>query len=195
MLGNDVIDLADPETVSRHPRFDARVFSRAERAVLAAAPDAHRMRQILWAAKESTYKAARRHAPETVFSPRRFAVELEGDGAARVRFPGGAARVRVERDGDCVHAVAILEGSDPRRLVWATGPLPTAAHPNAPSEASRALAVAALAPRLRADPARLCIGREGRLPCLEGCTALSLSHHGRFVAYAALLAPPTGAIH
>ena len=36
MLGNDIIDLGDPETRpgARHPRFDARVFTREERAAL-----------------------------------------------------------------------------------------------------------------------------------------------------------------
>ena len=53
MLGNDVIDLADPETSSRHPRFDARVFGATERALLARSEDAGRLRQVLWAAKEA----------------------------------------------------------------------------------------------------------------------------------------------
>ena len=44
MLGNDVVDLADPETrrAALHPRFDARAFAPRERAALAAASDRQR---------------------------------------------------------------------------------------------------------------------------------------------------------
>jgi phosphopantetheinyl transferase (holo-ACP synthase) len=193
MLGNDVIDLADPETSSRHARFDARVFTAAERDRIAAAADAGRLRQTLWAAKESAYKAARRSALDIVFSPRRFAVELDGEDSARVRFPGGAARVRIQIAGDCVHAIAILDGCDARRILSGAGTLGNTTDPNAPSGAARALALTELAPHLRESQGTLRVEREGRIPSLEGCAALSLSHHGRFVAYAALLELPTGA--
>ena len=41
MVGDDVVDLADPEARADalHPRFDARVFAPAERAALAASAD------------------------------------------------------------------------------------------------------------------------------------------------------------
>ena len=43
MIGNDVVDLADPEAreAALHPRFDARVFAAGERALLRRAADAH----------------------------------------------------------------------------------------------------------------------------------------------------------
>ena len=80
MLGNDVVDLRDPETHTRHPSFDARVFTETERRSLDASPDPHAMRQMLWAAKESAYKAARRRDPRVVFSPIRFETVLDGIG-------------------------------------------------------------------------------------------------------------------
>jgi hypothetical protein len=198
MLGNDVIDLADPETSSRHPRFDARVFGATERALIARSEDAERLRQVLWAAKEAAYKAARSSAPETIFSPRRFAVSLGADGTGRVAFPGGEAVLRVRSDGDCVHVVATLAGIDAGRVVWAEGRVAEPADPAAPSRAVRALATSDIAARLGTADAGLRVERRRRAPSLRGsdaCAALSLSHHGRFVAYAALLDIPSGATH
>jgi len=76
MLGNDVVDLGDPESRAgaRHARFDARAFDRTERALIATSPRGEHERWRLWAAKESAYKAARKEDPCTVFSPQRFAV-------------------------------------------------------------------------------------------------------------------------
>jgi phosphopantetheinyl transferase (holo-ACP synthase) len=55
LVGNDVVDLRDPENQPEaiHPRFDDRVFTWAERARILAAGSPHRMRWVLWAAKES----------------------------------------------------------------------------------------------------------------------------------------------
>ena len=52
MLGNDVIDLADPETRSRHPGFDERVFSPLERDAIGTAGEPHVVRQMLWRSEE-----------------------------------------------------------------------------------------------------------------------------------------------
>ena len=78
MVGNDVVDLRDPESAPEtlHPRFDTRVFSEAERAAIAASPDAARLRWKLWAAKEAAYKLARKISPTTIFAPARFEVAL-----------------------------------------------------------------------------------------------------------------------
>ncbi|MGH7855988.1 MAG: 4'-phosphopantetheinyl transferase family protein, partial [Candidatus Binatia bacterium] len=95
MVGNDVIDLRDPETApgSQHPRFDARVFAPAERALLGASTDARRLRWILWAAKEAAYKVARKIDARAVFSPRRFVVDLA---ARHVLWEGTRLRVDVD---------------------------------------------------------------------------------------------------
>ncbi len=121
MVGNDVVDLrdtdADPGTL--HPRFDARVFSRAERGRLAASPDVVRERWSLWAAKEASYKLARKHDSSTVFSPIRFEVDLEAERSlapaaaqlgkvrtGRVSHGDREYRVRVSNGADFVHAIA-----------------------------------------------------------------------------------------
>ena len=78
MVGNDVVDLADAEAApgACHSRFDTRVFGERERRQLEMADDPQRMRWILWAAKESAYKAARRCEPRVIFSPARAPVRL-----------------------------------------------------------------------------------------------------------------------
>ena len=55
MVGNDVVDLRDPESAAEtlHPRFDKRVFSVREREAMAESRDAARLRWKFWAAKES----------------------------------------------------------------------------------------------------------------------------------------------
>ena len=80
MLGNDVVDLHDPDSdaATLSARFDARVFTEGERLAIDshADPAAHRWRH--WAAKEAAYKALRRRRPSVPFSPIRFEVDLRG---------------------------------------------------------------------------------------------------------------------
>jgi phosphopantetheinyl transferase (holo-ACP synthase) len=185
MLGNDVVDLSDPETLGpRHARFDARVFTPAERAALAAAPDPDRLRWSLWAAKEAAYKCLKKLAPGTCFSPVRFAVRLGTETSGTVEAGGLRLRVALFREGDALHAVASDEG-DPGAALCALARLPGQQDA---SQAVRALARAAAAAELGCHPEQLSIVREGRRPRLRRPSGpdldLSLSHHGRFLAAA-----------
>jgi hypothetical protein len=186
MVGNDVVDLADPEVRGGpgHPRFDARVFSRAERCAIGASGVPNRLRWMLWAAKEAAYKLARKRDPLVIFSPRRFVVRLDASLHGEVSWDGGRCAVSLGVEGDAVHAVAT--DGDALRL---TSAVASAGATLDASDAARALAVRRLARRLDARPETLRIGRRGRIPTLEigGVPAgvdLSLSHHGRFVAFA-----------
>jgi phosphopantetheinyl transferase (holo-ACP synthase) len=185
MIGNDVIDLCDPETRSRHDGFDARVFGETERRAIARAPDPHVWRQLLWAAKESAYKAARRADPSAIFSPIRFAVTLRDDLTGCVVHPGGCLALRVECSGDCVHALAGSELPEfVLRAAVATGDV-------APGRAARRLATRALARHWGVPQSDLSIERVDRRPELRhrgrpAPASLSLSHHGRYAAFAAL---------
>jgi hypothetical protein len=183
LIGNDVVDLSDPETAREalHPRFDARVFSPAERARLEAALDPARLRWALWAAKEAAYKAARRLDPTLPFHPRRFAVEDEA-----VWHGGRAFPVRVCETRGALHALAAADG---RALESASAAVAEVQEGTAPGAVARALALAAAARLLGVGRSALAVGREGRVPVLllDGapCGALlSLSHHGRFAAFA-----------
>jgi len=202
MLGNDVIDLADPETWpgACHPRFAARVFTPVERATIAASPRPACTRWVHWAAKESAYKAARQRAPATVFAPQRFVVRLAGASSrptlGDVRHGSDRFRLRVVLGHDVIHAIAW----DPEAtgvLVADVGRLDAAATPAQLSAAARALAVRMIGRALGVADTRLAVVRvAGSPPRLlrDGHladAAVSLSHHGQLVAFACLL-PRTG---
>ena len=182
MLGNDVVDLAD--AVGRHPRFDARVFATTEQALIAADP---RLRGVLWAAKESAYKAARKEDSRTTFSPSRFVVYL--DDARRATVTAGDRRFTVElAHGDgWVHAVARGAGDPPASVCAAVEALAPGADE---SHAVRRLALATI--ERVTGIAGLEVVRDGRVPSLSAsgrpvAADLSLSHHGRVVAFACVL--------
>jgi hypothetical protein len=200
MVGNDIVDLtgaaASPD--ARHPRFDLRVFAAAELELLASSPSPEEFRWILWSAKESAYKAARRRCARTVFSPPRFVVRLDSTLRGFVAHGQNLYSVDVQWTGPCLHAVA----SDPaetakpvsaaRRLEaeWLTDP----------SRGARELAIEAIAPRLGVSPDRLRIDRVDRMPrlLLDDRTLpapLSLSHHGSFVGFACQLGAISERIH
>ena len=193
MVGNDVVDLADAEAApgANHSRFDARVFGPRERCRLQAADDVGRMRWILWAAKESAYKAVRRRDPGAIFSPVRFEVALDAELRGCVRHPGGALEVRIELSGDCVHALAAAAPHEPETLLRGVAVV----EGGDPGERVRALAIGALAQHFDTDPDALSIRRVGRIPQLflgaaDTACPLSLAHHGRFAAWACALPPP-----
>jgi len=212
MVGNDVVDLRDPESsaASLHPRFDTRVFTAAERASIAASPEPQRQRWRLWAAKEAAYKLARKLSPTTVFSPSRFEVLEEVQDAA----PGGAGqggllvahgaerfRVAVAENESALHAVARREGESDAAVLsgWQRlAPGEAALDPGAPSRAVRELLCTRVAERLGVGVHELEVRRRGRIPqlWLRGRPApvdLSLSHHGGWLAWAFELEAPRGA--
>lgn len=195
MLGNDVIDLADGETRPEaiHPRFDERVFAVTERAELAKSSSPERLRWKLWAAKESAYKAAKKLDPRTIFSPVRFVVNLVAPDRATVRAPGRSFSVSFHEVENAVHAVA-LEKRAPRgslvsglRRFACEKALPQG--PDAASAAARRLVIETLSERFGIPAGEIVItSSEDGVPrlWLRGDPAeISLSHHGRFVAFAA----------
>jgi hypothetical protein len=195
MLGNDVVDLAERDGPERHPRYDARAFGAAERRLLAREAAPERLRQLLWAAKESAFKALRRLDPATIFSPRRFAVELDATLRGRVRTPFGEVFIRGRVDGDCVHVVATDRENPGAALLQGVA---RSSDPDS-SRAVRTLAIAELSARLSRAPGELWIERLNRTPVLRlrgrsSPAVLSLSHHGRFVAWACLAGCSEGAL-
>ncbi len=192
-VGNDVVDLVDPETLreEQHPRFDERVYAPEELALLQRSESEHVTRWLLWAAKEAAYKAEKRDAPDTVFSPRRFVVQPpplsgeEGAGRGCVRHGERLLTLAAEWTRDFVHIVAM---SDAARAGRSVSEVARAAR--APSVAARELAATGIGELLGIDPRRLEI--DGRPPVVRHDgrdlpVELSLSHHGRFVAFAASL--------
>jgi phosphopantetheinyl transferase (holo-ACP synthase) len=187
MIGNDVVDLTDPEARpgATHARFDGRVFAPAERALLAESRAPQRLRWRLWAAKEAAYKVARKLDARAVFAPSRFVVRLEGGGRGVVRYGAEVFAVWIDEAEDHVHAAAAGGDHRGRRPVMAARSAAGASL----SAAARSLAVDTLARVLGEDPRSIAIVSRDRIPRarLRGRAAavdLSLSHHGRLVACA-----------
>lgn len=194
LIGNDLVDLQDPETRpdAIHPRFDQRVFSAGEQLALAASAVPNRLRWSLWAAKEAAYKAWRRLEPTLTFLPARFHSRLDGEGCGVVTHEGRVVPVRIDLEGDLIHAVA--GDWNVGGLVAAVAQIPRqiGAQVPGPRQLVRQLAVARLSHRLGVAREALHIEREGRIPRLwigdnPANVDLSLSHHGRFVAFACRL--------
>ena len=191
MVGNDVVDLRDLETRARglHPRFDARVFAGSEGEALKASQAPERLRWRLWAAKEAAYKVARKLDPRVVFSPSRFVVTLDDVHQGRVSWATGTVSVVLHEDGESVHAIATDDAASESRILHARA---VASNPREASQAVRRLAIQSVAERLSTDPQLLHVIRRDRIPHLvigKAVSAprsldLSLSHHGRFVAFA-----------
>lgn len=195
MIGNDVVDLQDPETQDLHPGFDRRVFSADERLRLAASADPHRLRWQLWAAKEASYKRGRKLLADLVFSPVRFetrviseAQHVDGSQRLQVHHPDFVSTVVLRDNQAYVHALAAPANTASAELIVTVCQLATAPQEK-PSADIRQRACANLAAPVGIDAQRLRIVTQRKIPCLIGPDLqplgdLSLSHHGRFLAWA-----------
>ena len=189
MIGNDVVDLAQRgvQPGALHPRFDARVFAQSERELIAS-DGSPRLRWVLWAAKEAAYKVAKKLDPAVVWAPSRFVVSLETKTRGSVAHGARRFALRVEETAELVHALATDrapgESDESSGVARAEG--------DDLSAAARAYACSELAARLGVSARALSVAKHGRVPvlCVDGAPAradLSLSHHGRFVAFACQL--------
>jgi len=190
------VDLADRETapLAMHPRFDERVFAAEELLWMRREGDPARRRWMLWAAKESAFKAAKKLDPSSSFSPRRVLVRLDDDSTGTVRLAERTFSVQVRLDGDVCHAVAWTDRASRSPIVVSGVRLVTAGEASA-RLAARRFAVDSIAAYLGIAARDLELVKDGRLPRLRlhGKAAgldVSLSHHGRFVAFACSLERP-----
>ena len=193
LIGNDVVDLHDPESRpgAIHNRFDARVFTFDEREALSDSASAHELRWTLWAAKESAYKVAKKLDPAVRFLPRDFVVRWITEGRAVVIHETGPFDVRLRRTDEWVGAVATLTAAN---APWTHRPITAGIErlevPGAdPSRTVRELACAALALGMNLPPGQVQIAADQGIPVAFWRSRrlpvdLSLSHHGRFVAWA-----------
>jgi hypothetical protein len=165
------------------------VFGAAERHALEASRSRHLLHWALWAAKESAYKALKRLEPETVFSPREFEVGLSdlpatGAGVAvgRVVHRGRVFGLTVRLESASVHAVARSQDEAGARVLWRIDRVD-----GDPGVAARRLASAAIGSELGLDPADVRIADRPPVALYRDRPldlGVSLSHHGRFVAFA-----------
>lgn len=158
VVGNDVVDLLE----GVHPRFAERVV----------APGEVGDPRVLFAAKEAAFKALSKRVPGLRFLPRQFVVR-----GAQVAWGSHQLQLQLEITPEYVHAMA-FDGPAPHRAVELQ-------RGDESRDVRRALCDA-LEPRIGRGPLHV----EGRPPLLcSGADVLpidiSLSHHGRFVAWAA----------
>ena len=193
LVGSDVVDLRDPESLPEaiHPRFDARVFTAQERRGSGWSAASHVFRWSLWAAKESAYKVAKKLDPAVRFLPRDFVVQRIAEGRAVVVHETGPFDVRLDRTDERIHAIATPAAAKASPPI---GPLRAGierlAAPGAdPSRSVRTLVCAELGAWMDVPPEQLQIGADRGIPIALWQNQrlpvdLSLSHHGRFVAWA-----------
>jgi hypothetical protein len=195
MLGNDIVDLHDPESQpeSFRPRFDERVFSKDEQWAIAQDPDPHARRWAHWAAKEAAYKLARQLDSTFIFSPRRLVAHfapvetrigvrllrrghllLEGCGVGN-----GVSALRIAlrsfETAEYVHVVAVPESTDWGAVDYAVNAVSSVDAVEGHGEdgdrvdasaAVRTMAIAEIARRLGVALDRLSIGHRGRIPTI-----------------------------
>jgi phosphopantetheinyl transferase (holo-ACP synthase) len=188
VVGNDVVDLADPWIGEHHrrERFVSRVCAPEERERVATALDLW----SLFAAKEAAYKALVKLGFSPGFAHRAIRVERDLRG---VCWRSHCLELSVTHDEQHVHALA-----------W-TGrgrtPVMDIARAEPEREAARALLCNLVASAIGCHPAELAIVRDPVAgawdgfgpPRIERCGAsiaadVSLSHDGPFVAVAAMIA-------
>ena len=113
-------------------------------------------------------------------------VNLDASLRGAVEHEGRILPVRIEEEAARIHAiVSTCDTSDPR-VYSRSAPIEESVEVSA---AARTLAIDTIAPVLGVPPEDLEIVRSGRIPLLlrrggRACGDLSLSHHGRFVAFA-----------
>ena len=190
LVGNDVVDLDEPEARDAHrrERFVRRVLSEGERALLAASLDPRTLLWSLFAAKEAAYKVATKLGPPRPFAHRELLVAAD---LRSVRVGGVALSLRVDALPGVVHAVASSSSGEALAVVAALEPSAD------PSAAVRALARRTLAVTLACPESELAIVRDPLEGSWDGfgpprverggsplALDVSLSHDGRFVAFA-----------
>jgi len=193
LVGNDIVDLRDAESQPEalHSRFDSRVFTPVEREALMVAASPHALRWTLWAAKESAYKIAKKLDSGARFLWREFSTHPTGEGRYVVVYASHHFDVRVDRTEEWVHAVATFASADPRSAhgrvqagIEGLGDLNTDV-----SQTARNVARAALGSLIELPPSQIQVVSDRGIPVAGWQNRrlpvdLSLSHHGRFVAWA-----------
>ena len=215
-VGNDVVDLKEPDNrgKSRNDRFLGRVFTSEERGWIARAAAPDMLLWSLWAAKEAAYKAVSGEHPGSdqllVCSiPHRYPVHLDDQSAAgtdsasadaagcltgRVATPRGEIALRITVTDDFVHALAAGPDADFAGIIQRVDRMDDGGSPGDPSAFVRRRLLIEISRRLdcpideitiRSDPAgsgapRLFL-RDRPL-----AAEISLSHDGRFTAFALL---------
>lgn len=124
ILGNDVVDLRNPDAnvPDLHGRFADRVFSQTEQSLIDSAELPEQELWLYWACKEAAFKALVAVYPQMLFSWRNFNIRREGEVLTVVHAGHSLAAWHHQLPGEAIHVVAL--GSMPHEGVPAS--LPTA---------------------------------------------------------------------
>jgi phosphopantetheinyl transferase (holo-ACP synthase) len=191
MVGNDVVDLCDRDADMATYRggFDARVFTWDEQMQIDKASESSHQRWRLWAAKEASYKLARRLDSKTIFAPRKFEVQPDvTDAQVMVIHNDARYFVGFTESSRHIHAVAVCDPSE-FQFVIAGVELVKSMNSKDESAAVRAFACGAIAERLAVPRTSLEFRKNARIPQLfignePAGLSVSFSHHGAWIAFA-----------
>ena len=199
-VGNDIVDLADAENIgkSRDKRFCRRVFNVEELSMIAGSARPDSFLWAIWAAKEAAYKAISRSDPAVCSIPKKYPVIIEAESVrgisicleGKVATPRGELIVNISMDEDMVYAVAALTAEALRRIVSRVERLDAAKDDS--SDIARKISLEEIAQCLGCRTDDLSIVKKKRRPGApfiifrgnELPAEISLSHDGRFVAFA-----------
>ncbi len=204
-MGNDIVDLKAPGAMGKagNARFVRRILTIEEQQAVLCADHPDALLWILWAAKEAAYKAVSKSHPDVSFSPGRYSVKLKNEKpgvlGGMVKTPGGIVRIRIFSHEDYVHCIGITAShSGLDRIVYGIKAISREEKMNHPpacqSMAARKLAKERIASYTGRDQDDIQIIRNntarGQGPPMvyfkgkKDNIDISLSHDGRFVAYA-----------
>jgi phosphopantetheine--protein transferase-like protein len=207
-VGNDVVDLKARATAgrSKDDRFVSKVLTDPEKNVLNRCENPDSCLWAMWASKEASYKAISRTLPSICSSPRRYEVIFEKKchqlkWAGKVSTPCGDVNVKVSLGENHIHSIAKIglwppESNLISRVFEIAPGSPQDAEPSHEqhSQSVRRAAAAAIAGLLKTDQKNIIIKRCGssarpgppvaHLIEIDKKIPISLSHHGRFGAFA-----------
>lgn len=202
-IGNDIVDWKDPANVkkSRDSRYLKKILTNAEIEFVHAAGNPDLTLWSLWACKETAYKVIHKSDAGAPFLPRQWSVKLNKPAEifmeSEVIIPGGnSVFVQLYSSESYVHCIGSDNLSNLDKIIWGIDPVPKAgAGENVePSLFLRECLCRRLADIYHLNFNALSIRRtekDGELqpPCvyLDNKKApfdISLSHDGRFTAYA-----------
>lgn len=138
-IGNDIVDLAyEAMQPPLHPRYLKRILAPSEEDFVRNYPE---LLWEFWAAKEAGYKALKRIAPETIFSPKRFIYSPEQQELAVEQI---ILRCIVEKDAGYVGVTCYPPSiTKDQFATWISSN-----EESSPSESVRKLAINGIAQRL-----------------------------------------------
>lgn len=209
-VGNDIVDLLSPYAIgkSRDKRFVDRVLTKEEKTVVLSSNKPDTYLWAFWAAKESAFKAVSKEDPHLSSVPKRYPVKFHsnrdentGNLKGIVHTPAGIVNIVVYFTHDFCHCVGTIDGClRKNRVIYETSSIDFNSCPDysrSNDEASllvRKIAKCKISTFFQLDESGIDIVRSDTQKGNEPPVVyyrndltnidLSLSHDGRFVAYA-----------